>query len=485
MDAIARYCQSECVQLAKLAEQLHKAVTAADLRPKRYDGPGALASALLEREGVGAHLPAIPIAYEPLEAARGAYYGGRIECARFGHTSAPVWRYDLISAYPWAAAQLPSLATGRWVPTLGTDAFRALWGFARVRWNFAQGPDNAALGAELGKLYPFAWRDPMDGNVFFPQRGHAWTTLWELRSALVALELGQLKGTIDVVEAWRWESKSDVQPFGWISRVFQERARLKAAHDPAEKVLKLALNSVYGKLAQRHTQKRRGSDPERPKWHCLPWAAWVTGMVRARLYDAALLAGDALIMIATDAIFTTRPIYGAIVGTGLGDWELTEARGATIVQSGVYWLDVDDEEKRYTRGFEPDAITRDQVLDGWRRSLPKLPVTDRRFVGLRQAANGSWAKRCSWQDDTSGARDLQLAPHFGKRWLGPDSSGYFGRRKGRIRPDEQLIATYAQQPIFCDKGELSAPLDYPWLSTESGEPRQSQAIYNDQDDAEL
>jgi DNA polymerase type B, organellar and viral len=493
MAAIARYCQAECVALAKLAEQLHAAVVAAELKPKRYDGPGALASALLEREGVKAHLPVKALSYEVLDAARGAYYGGRIECARFGHTTEPVYRYDLVSAYPWACTFLPSLAFGRWrhnaeEPNDGTFPALAEHGFARVVWNFADETDHGTLGATLGQLYPFAWRDPMDGNVYFPQRGHAWTTFDELRAAYWAIYRGWLRGSVEIKETWAFvpdEWPSRPLPFLWLPRIFALRAEWKHNHNPAEKVLKLALNSLYGKLAQRHSQKRRGEDPAQPRWHCLPWASWVTGRVRARLYEAAMIAGDALLMIATDAIFTTRS-QPLVIGHGLGDWEKTVAHGgATIVQSGVYWLDADEEAKRFTRGFDPDSITRDQVLDGWRNSLEKLPVTDRRFIGLRQAASGSWSKRCSWQDDHSGARDLQLAPHLGKRWLGPDGAGYFGRRSGRIQPELGMIATYARQPVFCDALELSASLDYPWLTTESGEPRNPQWIYDEQDDAEL
>jgi hypothetical protein len=75
--------------------------------------------------------------------------------------------------------------------------------------------------------------------------------------------------------------------------------------------LKLCLNSLYGKMAQ-----RSGRGP----YHDAVAAGLVTAMARARLVEAVGHNPEAVVMIATDAVYSTEPLP-LDIGDGLGQWE--------------------------------------------------------------------------------------------------------------------------------------------------------------------
>jgi hypothetical protein len=80
-DAIRAYCLAECAALARLAGKLEDALEAADMLPKRWHGPGSVASVLLER--AEAHeLRGDPPGLIQERASR-AFFGGRFISAAF------------------------------------------------------------------------------------------------------------------------------------------------------------------------------------------------------------------------------------------------------------------------------------------------------------------------------------------------------------------------------------------------------------------
>jgi len=100
-------------------------------------------------------------------------------------------------------------------------------------------------------------------------------------------------------------------------------------HDgnPAQVALKLCMNSMYGKLAQ-----RIGWDPinrRLPPWHQLEWAGWVTSYTRAKLFNMLRrIPFKHLIAVETDGIYTTmNPArLGIEHSETLGGWEITSIR---------------------------------------------------------------------------------------------------------------------------------------------------------------
>lgn len=438
---IQRYCEHECRLLVRLMKRLHEHLTHAGLKVSRWDGAGAVAAALLKRQGVKAFKGSPPTAV--LSAARHAYAGGRIEAVRYGHTTRPVYHYDIRSAYPAATVNLPCLAHGEWVHNPPVPARES---FAVCRVRFAFGNDDP--------LYPFFWRAP-DGAIYFPREGEGWYWSPEIRAAWDAGTSGQLHGRLDVLESWAWRPTCDHKPFVWLPELYEQRARWKREGIGAEKALKLAINSLYGKCAQ----QVGGRDGKPPAYHQLEWAGWITSTTRAMLYRAALpaaLTGD-LVMMATDAVYATRPL--PLGGTKLGEWEGHEHAGVTVVQSGVYWTGQGDDTAAYYRGFDPGSLSRDAVLKGWRYKRASVDGTSSRFVGMGLALAGarSWDKWCRW---VTTRRALALHPEAGKRApvIEPE----------RARPHRGLMPTRPVTPSWHwldgkDASYMSAPIRLPWI----------------------
>src|SRR5205823_4313064 len=98
--------------------------------------------------------------------------------------------------------------------------------------------------------------------------------------------------------------------------IYAERARLKQSGHGGEKVLKLGLNSIYGKLAQGLGYKGKA-----PPYQSYLWAGMITAGTRAQILNLATLAPEGLVMVATDGIFFDREIPVEVTG-GLGGLEL-------------------------------------------------------------------------------------------------------------------------------------------------------------------
>src|SRR5205814_959332 len=104
---------------------------------------------------------------------------------------------------------------------------------------------------------------------------------------------------------------------------------------------KLALNSMYGKFAQRRT----GSGPY---WDAVA-AGLITSRTRAQLIEAVSHDPEAVIMIATDAVFSTRPLP-LDLGNNLGQWERKPYPDFFIEKPGMYWSPSDREKTIKSRG---------------------------------------------------------------------------------------------------------------------------------------
>lgn len=419
VDTIAEYCRMECVALAQLALKIERYFYDAHLHLQRFDGAGAAGAALLRREGVKRHLVDLPPRVENVS--RYAYYGGRIECLKYGTTRERVYEYDINSAYPAAALELPSLVNATWTRA-NCPALDSRFAIYRVRWNLRQ-----------QRLYPFPWRSHT-GAIYYPSTGEGWYWRPEVDAALK-----YAKGKIEIVDGWQLSDTGE-RPFAFLTDVYEQRREWKAAGIGAEKALKLAINSVYGKLAQ-----QRGAKGVAPAYHCLPWAGWITSATRARLYSTAMLSPDTTLMLATDAVYSLIPLP-LKESKALGDWSSEVHEGATIVQSGVYWVG-DNPVK--SRGFDADSLSREAVHAAWRRGETSYPARHTHFVGMGRALQQSFDKWRKWLTED---RVLSLYPAGTKRCDIP------GRRQ---RPHLELCDTWAVNP-FTGRDIMSAPIVRPW-----------------------
>lgn len=392
------YWKEENDAYVELAEKLRESLHAADLFVSAWHGPGAIASHSMAKHRIDRAMGASP---EPVNnAAQYAYGGGRFEMFKVGRAGNPVYEYDINSAYPWAISHLPDLSRGSWEHILSPSEI-ARFGVYRVR--FAVNPFDPI--ANFHRAMPFLHRDPR-GQISFPCVNETWVWSPELWGK-------QDFPGLEVIEGWEFQEYDDSRPFDWLAENYEIRKRYKEQENPAQLALKLQMNSMYGKMAQ-----RVGWNEEKllaPKWHQLEWAGWVTSFCRSMVFRAALHAGSNLVAFETDAVFSsTRIAHHLDLGDNLGQWEETIYDDFVYLQSGCRFGLQGEKWKAKYRGFDQGSLSLDDALTALSGSPDQWKIlgTTRRFVGFAQALHTNFD---TWREFQTGkVRELHIGGE-GKR----------------------------------------------------------------------
>lgn len=457
MERVTAYCFSECALLVKLMDQLRRKMRPVQLIPTRWDGAGAIGGKLLQNHRVNDYRGG-PLPKEVQRASQYAYFGGRIECVQYGNYEHEVWTHDIRSAYPYAMTQLPCLAHGEWQQ--GESGPFALY---HVRWN---------LPGLSTRFNPLPWRNK-DGAVYFPSEGEGWywTPEYELLSDYLP------EDAYEVLDSWSWDQSCRHTPFSFIQDVYTQRQRMRAAGHDAHIVLKLALNSMYGKLAQKvgwNREKKCG-----PKYHQLQWAGYITSLTRANLFHLAMVAPEDVIAFETDGLFS-RSLHPCVQSEELGAWEVERHEGITYCQSGMYWLCDNNKWWSKSRGLMRDvpeshsafALTRDRVLGAWKEGIWQVEVVESRFRTMASAVV-SLERFTEWRQWRNDRKVVTTVP----------------RGKRMVLPVELDRSTWAipglHRTIAAGGGGLSAPHLIPWVDgVGSGYPAEVEAMLEREADGE-
>ena len=416
-----RYNKAELGLLVMLCNELRDCLDQVDIRINRWDGPGAVAAAVYTREGIRNRFTESPD--EVIQAARHAYYGGRFELFLWGHTSRTVWQYDIRSAYPSAMGELPDLVNGYWEHSTGKKENPSCFSMVLVKW------ESLAKGDERLLPLPLPYRT--DGGpknprmTQFPTKGLGWYWLPEVK---LAREYAKLYPTFKLreLEVWEWHDDG-TRPFAFVEELYNKRAAMKESKNGAEKALKLALNSLYGKLAQRigSYYDPRSGELRKPPYHCLEWAGYITSATRAKLMLGCLHKLDSVISFETDAIFVTEPIEGLDLTNKLGAWEESSYSSFTIIQSGFYWYASDGKEGARSRGVDRPrkgeaAIPRRNALKAIRSVIRHnmagvytLPARKTEFVTIGSALHIRPFE--SWGSWITTAKEIAVVPLLGSK----------------------------------------------------------------------
>jgi len=374
LDGVIRpYMFGELRILCRLMESLRNDFLEADISVSSWHGPGAVANKVFTSYRIGDY-HGTDIHKEVSQASQYAYAGGRFEQFKLGHIDQPVYEYDIRSAYPTVIAKLPCLACGVWEfsESFQPDSFGV--------WNIHYAGKRNFFGAE-----PLFVRDRF-GRVSYPNLALGW--YWTPEAAFVS---------DSVIGGWVYNVRCQHSPFDFVPEQFEKRAQWKLEGNSAEKALKLALNSYYGKMAQRVGSKNEKA----PRWHQLEWAGYVTSATRATIFSALQQEPTSIIATETDALFSLVPLE-LNTGTGLGEWEVTEFSEICYIQNGLYYgTKTNGEKVEKYRGFDKGSLPFGKVLDylhEWDRSGGKcapLSGYTTRFIGLGKsfATSANW---CSW-----------------------------------------------------------------------------------------
>lgn len=382
---VKSYCHLECEKLEDLFSRLRQAHVDADLPLSSFFGAGSTATVLLRKMGVKDHMPnpaQLPIEVE--SASHYAFFGGRFEVSRVGPYTGEVYSYDIASAYPYQATQLPCLACGRWehiTSRVRSAVERSPFALVRYSVHGRKGRENASPEA-WGPL-PFRCKgiagvgpnDTIiaDGSIIYPAAsGGGWTYRDEYLEA-------SAHWSVQGLEAWVYRTDCDHTPFADLAHYYIER--LKLGKEGAGIVLKLASNSCYGKLAQ---------TVGRAQYHCTLWAGAITSGCRAQLLALIAQSPESILSVATDGLVSTVPLslpepidtgtakgaepYGKV---GLGAWESkTVSGGVMLIRPGIAFALDGEIGQTKARGVGKRTLDthKAMVLESWNRYGPKPVV---------------------------------------------------------------------------------------------------------------
>jgi|SRR5215469_1809791 len=417
-ERIKTYCWLELELLLDLVNKLREKILQTDYRPKGLYGPGAFATAILSRHKVKEHYGQYP---EDLSLR--AYYGGRFDSALFGWFER-VYEHDIHSAYPDQIRYLPCTRRATWEPS--RDPALSRYGLYHVKWSVN---DDTAYP-------PFPWRTTT-GRIYYPSNGEGWYHADEVRAArdvFGSRAIRVLEG-MALIEA-PCDLGCNGQPYKFVENLYEWRLRLEAEgnHEQA-KVVKLAINSLYGKTAQ-----SVGSPKSAPPFQNFFLAGAITAGTRAKILRAIGL-GETVISIATDGLYSTERLQ-VTESEALGDWEVVLNQEHIQLGNGIAKSkklkggELVETEK--SRGFNTRLLDYAKVREHVEAHGPwgKFEYPDKRqFITLRSAYHRNDPQlACHWvpgKDEPALTRFISLSPErryqFDFNVLGESGPTYYGK----------------------------------------------------------
>lgn len=450
------YCALECQFLAELMEKLRTYCYQADIRPRTWSGAGKLAAALhsshdtIKASEVGLHVPEAVLDYANM-----AYYGGRFEIARTGNIEETVYEYDIRSAYPAAMPLLPCLEHGIWKHVSASE-LRSSTGLFVAGVSFKHG--GIAKDDEWGHLAGLPVRSK-EGHLYWPMRGSGIYWSCEIESAK---ELGY---EIKYKEGWTYSSCCDCKPFDWVEPLFDYRRSIGSS-GPGYPI-KLGINSLYGKLAQR---KGNGA------FNNMVWAGLITAQTRAKLNRAIALNPGRIVMVATDAVYSLDPLPELDLGERLGQWEENKLDGLFIVQPGLYWCPAKRKKKSrglsgrffeepgrteaFENAFADFASSEASQLD---IDFPEVQVPVPGFIGLKLAISRNKPETAgTWIQDTRSISFDYRNKRTSHKWTGGHiiTKPKLGDSKTVSLPHKDFLKAGGQEPWEAVRLMLDEQPDY-------------------------
>lgn len=314
--AVRDYCKTDCILTKELAEKfIATFYQQFGFVPRRWTSPGYLAEKVLINYGIFVpYFHDLPYAVQ--EIAWRSFYGGRFELIMRGYIGA-CWLYDINSAYPYAFSLLPDLTAGRWV-SLERIHPEAAVGFFHVRAHV----DN------LVKIAPFPFRTKSNRIIYPVGDFETYVTLDELRAVK-----GDSHISFEILDSQQFVPAKDCKyPFkDFIEKQYYLRLDLKKQHNPLERAIKVVLNSIYGKTAQR-------VNGVMGNLYNAVIAAYITGYARAQLYRFVRDHGieKEVVAFATDSVAVRKEIAD-LDSEKLGEMKLDKhAHDVIYLSNGFY-----------------------------------------------------------------------------------------------------------------------------------------------------
>jgi hypothetical protein len=279
-----------------------------------------------------------------LEYGRFAFYGGRPEIMAIGPVRRPVYQWDINSAYPFAMRYLPCLLHGGWT-------WHETWEGAppeadhldKTNYAICYGTFEGKEG-ERASWYGLPVRDK-NGSISYPRAGKGWYWNFEIEESK--------HQNFTVESAWVYTRQCDCHPLEYVEELYD--LRLQLGKDGAGGVLKLLLNSKYGKMVQ---------SIGFPKYANPVWGSFITafcrgmvqGFIHASPWCGRGMCGRDILAVATDSVSTWTDRQDLRESKRLGGWSReVHPDGVFQVQPGLYFGSSGKPVK--TRGVPRSVVT--------------------------------------------------------------------------------------------------------------------------------
>jgi hypothetical protein len=403
LDQVERYQTVELFALCRIMNKLRSGLHDLGLDLQRWQGAGAIAEAMLKKERATHFFPWVDASdiRPEQEWAHYAFFGGRIELVKQGRYAGDYYAYDVTSAYPAIMSELPAMVIpqyarddiepkkpirrrrGKWIRRDGleinfeTIARMSPLSIVEIEFDFPTDVLDRRGRTRKPPFYPLPYRRE-DGAILYPARGRGRYYRNEILAAIKWLDVlcseltpEQRRGRIGLLGAFEFvpPDKGKTKPFAFLKRYYDERRAIDAAaeasgtYDVREKVIKLGINSVYGKTAQ-SVGGRSGHPPNTAN----PWVAGaITAGTRAELVRAALKNPWAVILFATDGIQSLEPFGVESATKTLGGWEKETLTAGVWIKPGVCaYSRMEKGKTKYTgksRGMSINSILGDVALE--------------------------------------------------------------------------------------------------------------------------
>lgn len=311
------YCITDCVLTKELSENwLDTFEKVFGFLPRNWISSGYLA----EKVQVYNRIP-VPffheVPYEVQDMAWKSFYGGRFELIQRGFIG-ECYLYDINSAYPYALTKLPDITKGRWLSSYKIIPNAAL-GFFRIGANI----DDSV------KIAPFPFRTK-DNRIIYPiGEFETFVTLEELMAVA-----GDDRIRYKIPDSYQFVPNRNCNyPFkDFIEHEYYRRLELKANSNPLERAIKIILNSIYGKMAQRKNNIMGNLfNPV--------IASFITGFTRAQLYMFMRECDleRKVVAFATDSIAVRRRLL-KLDSKILGEMKLDKYANDVIFLSNGFYM---------------------------------------------------------------------------------------------------------------------------------------------------
>lgn len=233
-----------------------------------------------------------------------SYRGGFFNSPKLGAIYTNVFKYDVNSMYPFMMTMIPSL---RYVGRANhpsedqiTSPFDLVCG--QFSGNTAVPTkvmkQSLVLEHTAGCLWAFEIKPELFAN---------WLYTTSDFHMVLPNPYSQLK--IDYIYAiFKYEPTGEFPLRDPITRLYKERLTLKKKGNPYEKVVKIVMNSSYGKYGEMVFVS--------PGKERLEYASLITAM--GRVFINSLLPRDKIVTYLTDSIVSTEPLPGYMIGDDLG-----------------------------------------------------------------------------------------------------------------------------------------------------------------------